>query len=190
MKLTFLGAGSTIFARNVIGDCMCSEVLRDSVFALYDIDGKRIEESRTGGRRHRRHGLSLAAAKSRRNGKTQYSEVAAIGTLPDDAPTFRLSAHGQAVEKAQYKKDRNHQQAIEQHLPVDIPKASQLIDIDKERSRNGYMEHQPVSLLEKLPRQEATALEPIPKQYHQHHRRDGIECRQNDGEKHVKSPAP
>ena len=47
MKLTFLGAGSTIFARNVIGDCMCSEVLRDSVFALYDIDGKRVEESRT-----------------------------------------------------------------------------------------------------------------------------------------------
>ena len=47
MKLTFLGAGSTIFARNVIGDCMCSEVLRDSVFALYDIDGTRIKESRT-----------------------------------------------------------------------------------------------------------------------------------------------
>ena len=47
MKLTFLGAGSTIFARNVIGDCMCSDVLRDSVFALYDIDGERIEESRT-----------------------------------------------------------------------------------------------------------------------------------------------
>ena len=47
MKLTFLGAGSTIFARNVIGDCMCSEVLRDSVFALYDIDGTRINESRT-----------------------------------------------------------------------------------------------------------------------------------------------
>ena len=47
MKLTFLGAGSTIFARNVIGDCMCSEVLRDSVFALYDIDGKRVEESKT-----------------------------------------------------------------------------------------------------------------------------------------------
>ena len=47
MKLTFLGAGSTIFARNVIGDCMCSEALRDSVFALYDIDGARMEESRT-----------------------------------------------------------------------------------------------------------------------------------------------
>ena len=46
MKLTFLGAGSTVFARNVIGDCMCSEVLRDSIFALYDIDGERLEQSR------------------------------------------------------------------------------------------------------------------------------------------------
>lgn len=47
MKITFMGAGSTVFARNVIGDCMCSEALRDSVFALYDIDGQRLEESRT-----------------------------------------------------------------------------------------------------------------------------------------------
>ncbi len=46
MKITFMGAGSTVFARNVIGDCMCSEALRDSVFALYDIDGTRLEESR------------------------------------------------------------------------------------------------------------------------------------------------
>ena len=46
MKLTFMGAGSTIFARNVIGDCMCVESLRDSVFALYDIDAERLEESR------------------------------------------------------------------------------------------------------------------------------------------------
>jgi alpha-galactosidase len=46
MKLTFMGAGSTVFARKVIGDCMCSEALRDSVFALYDIDAKRLEESR------------------------------------------------------------------------------------------------------------------------------------------------
>lgn len=46
MKLTFMGAGSTVFARNVIGDCMASEVLRDSTFALYDIDGQRLEESR------------------------------------------------------------------------------------------------------------------------------------------------
>ena len=47
MKITFMGAGSTVFARNVIGDCMCSETLRDSTFALYDIDGTRLEESRT-----------------------------------------------------------------------------------------------------------------------------------------------
>ena len=46
MKITFMGAGSTVFARNVIGDCMCTEALRDSIFALYDIDGERLEESR------------------------------------------------------------------------------------------------------------------------------------------------
>ena len=46
MKLTFMGGGSTVFARNVIGDCLCVESLRDSVFALYDIDAKRLEESR------------------------------------------------------------------------------------------------------------------------------------------------
>ena len=46
MKITFMGAGSTVFARNVIGDCMCVESLRDSIFALYDIDGQRLEESR------------------------------------------------------------------------------------------------------------------------------------------------
>ena len=47
MKITFMGAGSTVFARNVIGDCMCTEALRDSEFALYDIDAQRLEESRT-----------------------------------------------------------------------------------------------------------------------------------------------
>lgn len=47
MKITFMGAGSTIFARNVIGDCMCTEALRDSVFALYDIDGERLKQSKT-----------------------------------------------------------------------------------------------------------------------------------------------
>ena len=47
MKITFMGAGSTVFARNVIGDCMCSEALRDSTFALYDIDGERLRQSQT-----------------------------------------------------------------------------------------------------------------------------------------------
>lgn len=45
MKITLMGAGSTVFARNIIGDCMCTESLRDSIFALYDIDGARLEES-------------------------------------------------------------------------------------------------------------------------------------------------
>jgi len=44
-KITFMGAGSTIFARNVLGDAMCSPVLADSEIALYDIDGQRLKES-------------------------------------------------------------------------------------------------------------------------------------------------
>ena len=47
MKVTFLGAGSTVFARNVIGDCLTCESLRESVFALYDIDAVRLNESKT-----------------------------------------------------------------------------------------------------------------------------------------------
>ncbi len=45
MKITFMGAGSTVFARNVIGDCMCTPSLCESEFALYDIDAQRLEES-------------------------------------------------------------------------------------------------------------------------------------------------
>ena len=44
-KITFLGAGSTVFARNVLGDCMSSEALGDSEIALYDIDATRLKES-------------------------------------------------------------------------------------------------------------------------------------------------
>jgi len=45
MKITFMGAGSTVFARNIIGDCLCTEALSDAEFALYDIDAKRLKES-------------------------------------------------------------------------------------------------------------------------------------------------
>jgi len=45
-KVTFLGAGSTVFARNVLGDTMLSPALHDAHIALYDIDGTRLEESR------------------------------------------------------------------------------------------------------------------------------------------------
>jgi alpha-galactosidase len=44
-KITFLGAGSTVFARNVLGDCMSAEPLRDCEIALYDIDAQRLKES-------------------------------------------------------------------------------------------------------------------------------------------------
>ena len=44
-KITFMGAGSTVFAKNIIGDCMCREALRDAEVALYDIDGERLKES-------------------------------------------------------------------------------------------------------------------------------------------------
>ena len=47
IKITFMGAGSTIFARNVLGDCMCTPSLRDAEMALYDIDAVRLEESHT-----------------------------------------------------------------------------------------------------------------------------------------------
>ena len=46
LKITFMGAGSTVFARNVLGDVMCTPALRECEIALYDIDGQRLEESR------------------------------------------------------------------------------------------------------------------------------------------------
>lgn len=45
LKITFMGAGSTIFARNVLGDCMCTPALRECQIALYDIDPVRLKES-------------------------------------------------------------------------------------------------------------------------------------------------
>ena len=45
MKITFMGAGSTVFSKNVIGDIMLCDVFHDIEVALYDIDSKRLEES-------------------------------------------------------------------------------------------------------------------------------------------------
>ena len=44
-KITFLGAGSTVFAKNVLGDCMTVEALQHFEFALYDIDEQRLHDS-------------------------------------------------------------------------------------------------------------------------------------------------
>ncbi len=45
VKITFMGAGSTVFAKNVLGDTMQSPGLLDAEIALYDIDAQRLEES-------------------------------------------------------------------------------------------------------------------------------------------------
>ncbi len=45
MKITFMGAGSTVFAKNVLGDVMMTQSLRESDIALYDIDSERLEQS-------------------------------------------------------------------------------------------------------------------------------------------------
>ena len=44
-KITFMGAGSTVFAKNVIGDSLMCDALRDFEYALYDIDANRLDES-------------------------------------------------------------------------------------------------------------------------------------------------
>ena len=46
MKITFLGAGSTVFAKNVLGDVFLSSALKDDLtIALYDISEERLNES-------------------------------------------------------------------------------------------------------------------------------------------------
>ena len=44
-KITFMGAGSTVFAKNVLGDSMLTPALAHSDIALYDVNPQRLEES-------------------------------------------------------------------------------------------------------------------------------------------------
>ena len=44
-KITFLGAGSSVFVKNVLGDCLQTDCLREYEYALFDIDPVRLEES-------------------------------------------------------------------------------------------------------------------------------------------------
>ncbi len=46
IKITFMGAGSCVFVRNVLGDCMMTPSLQNAEYALYDIDAERLEEAR------------------------------------------------------------------------------------------------------------------------------------------------
>ena len=45
MKITFVGAGSTVFSKNVLGDTMLCDAFHNVEIALYDIDEKRLDES-------------------------------------------------------------------------------------------------------------------------------------------------
>ncbi|MCC2685201.1 MAG: family 4 glycosyl hydrolase, alpha-galactosidase/6-phospho-beta-glucosidase [Paenibacillaceae bacterium] len=44
-KITFLGAGSAVFAKNVLGDCMLTPALQDFELALFDINPERLKDS-------------------------------------------------------------------------------------------------------------------------------------------------
>ncbi|AFC28765.1 MelA2 [Paenibacillus mucilaginosus 3016] len=44
-KITFLGAGSTVFAKNVLGDVMLTSALQEFELALFDIDLERLKDS-------------------------------------------------------------------------------------------------------------------------------------------------
>ena len=44
-KITFLGAGSTVFAKNVLGDTMMTPALQGFELALFDIDTQRLKDS-------------------------------------------------------------------------------------------------------------------------------------------------
>ena len=44
-KITFIGAGSTIFAKNLIGDILSFPELSDSTISLFDIDSERLRTS-------------------------------------------------------------------------------------------------------------------------------------------------
>jgi alpha-galactosidase len=45
IKVTIVGAGSTVFMRNIVRDMLQKEALRDIEISLYDIDAGRLEES-------------------------------------------------------------------------------------------------------------------------------------------------
>ncbi|MEJ8305823.1 alpha-glucosidase/alpha-galactosidase [Saccharibacillus sacchari] len=46
-KITFIGAGSTVFVRNVLGDIMLTPALQGFELALFDINPQRLHESET-----------------------------------------------------------------------------------------------------------------------------------------------
>jgi alpha-galactosidase len=50
-KITFIGAGSTVFAKNLLGDILSFPELADSSICLFDIDPERLKTSEIVARR-------------------------------------------------------------------------------------------------------------------------------------------
>ncbi len=44
-KITFIGAGSSVFMKNIVGDVLQRPALKDARIALMDINPQRLEES-------------------------------------------------------------------------------------------------------------------------------------------------
>lgn len=44
-KISFMGAGSTVFAKNVLGDCILTPEIKDIEISLHDIDPVRLDDS-------------------------------------------------------------------------------------------------------------------------------------------------
>ena len=45
-KITFMGAGSTIFAKSVLGDCILTPEIENLEISLHDIDPVRLKDSK------------------------------------------------------------------------------------------------------------------------------------------------
>ena len=87
LKITFLGAGSTVFARNVLGDCMSSEALRECEIALYDVNAQRLKESE-----------KILSAINK--GKGNYSKIFSYTENENLEPQPGSGTKGSSLEKA------------------------------------------------------------------------------------------
>lgn len=72
-----MGAGSTVFAKNVLGDCILTPSLGEFDIALFDIDKERLEDSR----------LMLENINKKYNGKAKIASY----TDRIEAPAARTS---------------------------------------------------------------------------------------------------
>lgn len=98
-KICFLGAGSTVFVKNVLGDCLQTECLRDSQMTLLDIDPQRLQDSlvmlknicRTSGAKARIEGfLAEDAEKALRDADYVVNAIQVGGYEPSTVIDFEI----------------------------------------------------------------------------------------------------